>query len=168
MLLITVLVVGLLLGIPLWGSRKGLVHVLTVGLCLVLAEIAVVLLVPLLSHALPIGSARGPAAVAGWWHFILWSIFTIAAFPIGAYLTRFTSWNLEPFDNLLGLLSGVVLGFVVSRILLSSLVQMYTGDPFYEVMQQHALVRQIVFLDSWHAFTGWLDATSQAPDTAIE
>lgn len=163
MIAITLLAIVIIIGCAMIGTRGGLGSALCSSVIVIMAMLAVPGIAFLLSGSMPLTHRVGTSSSQGMWQIILFVALAIAAIPLGAYLQRFILFNVDPFDNALGLVFGVVMGLLVMRFILISVLMAAQGLPLLAELEQSFVVRQIVYLDGWHAVSYWMMNLSNSP-----
>ena len=146
----------LLIGFAYYGLRKGTSTILVTGLSIAILWAVVGLLVPVLAGVAPLGGGHDPQASKGIWSIILFLPVVIGAIPLGIYVNRFLQWSFDPFDWLVGLVIGCIIGFTTTRIFLDAVLHAYSGTPEQAILESQFIVRQVYSLDGWHAVVRWI------------
>lgn len=148
--------VAILIGLPLYGTRRGSAPMLCIGAALIVGAMLTHGLALPLSTILPLGGQPDTNASLGLWRLLLLVPVFVAAFPVGAYLHRYIIFTFDPFDFLAGLLVGVVVAGLFTQQLLGAWVMAVDGSPAQELLADSVLVRQLVYGDGWRAFFAWM------------
>lgn len=142
------------IGLTLYGLRRGVSSVFCLGVLLFLAGWLATQLAPTCTSVFP-NLAVDAKTYLGTWQLILLFLFAIGAFPLGAYLNRFFQVNLDPFDQLIGGLLGIIIAGWVTHVFLASFLLIYHKGVEATALDHLFIVRQFVYLDGWNEFTHW-------------
>lgn len=146
---------ALMLGLPLFGLRRGSGAILCVGIYVFLFSILIVVLAPTMATALPVLSGASHAVNLGWWQLLLFIPLFGLSFPLGMFLNRFLAHSFEPFEETAGLVIGMVVGFIAARAFLGAMTLCTTGTDLQVAVEQLFLVRQTVALDGFRGVEEW-------------
>jgi hypothetical protein len=150
------LTMALLIGFPYYGLRKGSSVLLVTGLCIAIFWGLASLLIPVLASVAPLGGAHVPKVSVGIWSIILFFPVVILAIPLGIFLDRFLQWTFDPFDWLVGVVIGCIIGFTTARIFLHAVLGAYSGTPEQALLESQFIVRQVYYLDGWDGLVRWI------------
>lgn len=147
---------GLIVGLPLYGIRRGSASIFSFGMCVLLASVITLAAAPPLAEAFPLGHHL--LVAQGLWRLMLFLPLFIAAFPLGAVLHRFFIFTFDPYDWVVGLLLALLISLFVVRTILSSSLLFYLHQPEFDTLNMFFLTRHLVALDSWHALLAWMNS----------
>lgn len=147
---------ALVLGFPLYGMRRGAMQMVCIGAYILFFSVLIVLLAPGFAEAVPL--VHGSRACnTGWWQLLLFIPLLGLAFPLGIFTNRFLAHTFEPFEEILGLLAGLVVAFIAVHAYLGAIILCSVTDPQLHAFVNHLfLVREVVSLDSFHGAQQWL------------
>jgi len=163
-LFINLMAWAVLLSLPLFGIRRGSTPIFCIGLYIVLFSILASVFAPTLADTLPPVIGADPAVNTGWWLLILFIPLFAASFPLGLFLNRFLAHSFEPFEEILGMFIGLMVGFIAVRILLGAVSMCATESQLHAAIDHLFLVRQMVALDGFHGMQQWFSNLNQATE----
>jgi len=154
----------ILLSLPLFGIRRGSTAVLCIGIYVLVFSILSAVAAPILANSLPPLAGVKDEVNIGWWQLVLFLPLLALSFPLGLYMNRFLVYTFEPFEEILGLLIGLAVGFVAIRTLLAAVSMCASASDLHLAVNQLFLVRQTVALDSLHGMQQWFSNLSRATE----
>jgi hypothetical protein len=166
-LFINLMAWAVLLSLPLFGIRRGSTSIFCIGLYIVLFSILVTMLAPSLADTLPPVIDADPAVNTGWWQLILFIPLFAASFPLGLFLNRFIGHSFEPFEEILGMFIGLVVGIIAVRILLGAVSMCAAESQLHAAIDHLFLVRQMVALDGFHGMQQWFSDQNRATELEL-
>jgi hypothetical protein len=152
----TAMAVALLVGLPLYGIRRGSAQMFCVGIVLVIGALLAHALALALSELVPLGGRPGTDTSFGMWRLVFLVAVFLAAFPLGGYLSRYLTFTFDPFDFLAALCIGLFAAGVFAQHMLGALVMTTDGTHAHALMADSFLIRQLVYGDGWHSFFAWI------------
>jgi|GEM_PF-2325610 len=154
----------ILLSLTLFGIRRGSSAILCIGIYVMVFSILVAMAAPSLAESLPPMIGVKNQVNIGWWQFVLFLPLLALSFPLGLYMNRFVVYSCEPFEEILGMLIGLVVGFLVLRTMLGAINMCVSESDLHASINQLFLVRQTVALDGFHGMQQWLSNLARAAE----
>ena len=149
----------IVVGLFLYGLRRGGSALLGIGVLLVLAAMLASWLAPICTSCFPTAN-QDTTTYSGIWQLILMLLLGGTAFPLGIYLNRFLQWSLDPFDQFIGGILGIIIAVIVTHYLLGSFLLIYHHGEEAAILDRLTVVRQIVYLDGWNTLIHWFATLS--------
>lgn len=146
---------GLLLGLPIFGLRRGSSKMLCVGIALLLCRLLVQAISPSLASSTQLMPGAGADANIGAWQLVLLIPLIVGAFPLGLFLHRFVVYNIDPFEEVIGFMIGIFIAVLVVQTFLSAVHMSTTHSEMQASVSRMFLVRQCVMLEGWHGIQHW-------------
>ena len=154
--IVNVVAWALLLGLPIFGHRRGSGAIICVGIYVFLFQLLAKTLAPALASSCPLVIGAGDHVNAGWWQLALFLPLLALAFPLGRYLNRVMAQSFEPFEEIVSTAIGAVVALIAVQTFLSAVVLCSVGTGMYVSIEQLFLVRQVVALESFRELRQWL------------
>jgi len=153
-----------LLSMLLFGLRRGSSTILCIGVYVMVFSILVAMAAPSLAESLPPMIGVKNQVNIGWWQLVLFLPLLALSFPLGLYMNRFVVYSCEPFEEILGMLIGLVVGFLALRTMLGAINMCVSESDLHASINQLFLVRQTVALDGFHGMQQWLSNLARAAE----
>jgi hypothetical protein len=155
---------AVLLTLPVFGIRRGSSAILCIGIYVLVFSFLVAAAAPTLAEALPPMVGVKDEVNIGWWQLVLSAPLFALAFPLGLYMNRFMVYSFEPFEEILGMIIGLAVGFVVIRTMLGAINLCASETEFHAAVNQLFLMRQTVALDGFHGMQQWFANLARATE----
>ena len=155
---------ALMIGLALFGIRRGSGPILCIGIYVLVFSILVALSAPGLADALPPMVGAADEVNVGWWQLVLFIPLLALAFPLGLFMNRFWGHSLEPFEEIVGMFIGLAVAFIAVRTLLGSVSMCASESEIHAAVDQLFLVKQTVALDGFHSAQHWFSNLARAAE----
>lgn len=155
---------ALIIGLALFGIRRGSGPILCIGIYVLVFSILVALCAPGLADSLPPMIGADPAVNTGWWQLVLFVPLLALSFPLGFFMNRFWGHSLEPFEEILGMFIGLAVAFIAVRTLLGAVHMCSSESEIHAAVNQLFLVKQTVALDGFHSAQQWFSNLARASE----
>lgn len=164
LLFINIAAWALIIGLALFGIRRGSGPILCIGIYVLVFSILVTFAAPGLANALPPMIGASDVVNTGWWQLVLFVPLLAMAFPLGLFMNRFWGHSLEPFEEIVGMFIGLAVAFIAVRTLLGAVTMCASESDMHAAINQLFLVRQTVALDGFHSAQHWLSNLARAAE----
>lgn len=145
MLLLTLIGIGLVIGVAVWEGNRGIVRpMFDAAGALIGVKVA--------SHFGPSIAATSAGNVQAFWTAALFLAVTGLGVLAGYYFDDILAWSVDTFDGLIGGAFGLIVGISLGHILIKGLLLTYHGSPVHDQIMRSFIAQELYQFRAWHAF----------------